>query len=171
MESVEQCIYIIDTCSIIDLFRLYPRDIFSKLWMNLDELIKDNRVISHEFVLKELSKKNDEAYKWAKNRKKVFKGVTRHQIKIMGDLSRNVEEFKKLVEGGKDKEIHADPWLIVLALEKEQQRKLIPEIKIKVIVTEEKLKQNKINIPSVCRKLSIECINIIGLMRREKWKW
>lgn len=168
MKSNERCIYIIDTCSIIDLFRLYPQDIFSKLWMNLDDLINDDRAISHEFVLKELSKKNDEAYKWAKNRKGMFKGITKQQIRIMSDLSRDVEEFRKLVEEGKDKEIHADPWLIALALEKEK----IPDWSIiKIIVTEEKLKQNKNNIPAVCLTLGIECINIIGLMRKEKWKW
>lgn len=58
-------VYVIDTSSIIDLFRLYPSDVFPKLWGKLDELIKEKRLISHKFVLQELSKKSDTAYKWA----------------------------------------------------------------------------------------------------------
>lgn len=157
-------IYIIDTCSIIDLFRLYPADIFPKLWEELDELIKRDRLISHKFVLQELSKKSDDAYKWAKNRKTMFRDITQQQTEIMKEIA---SKFPKLIDP--NKEIDADPWLIALALEKGKQKKLITEIK--VIVTEEKFKPNKVNIPFVCQRLGIECINIIGLMRKEGWKW
>jgi hypothetical protein len=56
-------------------------------------------------------------------------------------------------------------------LEKEEQQKLVPIVKVKIIVTEEKLKLNKVNLPFVCQEFKIECINLIGLMRREGWKW
>lgn len=158
--------YIIDTCSIIDLFRLYPSDIFPKLWKKLDELIKDNRIISHILVFEELSKKSDDAYKWAKDRKNMFKGITPQQTKIMKDIA---YKFPELIDP--NKEIDADPWLIALALEKEEHKKLIPRTEIKVIVTEERFKPNKVNIPFVSKKFGIECINIIGLMRKEGWKW
>jgi len=164
-------VYILDTSSIIDLFRLYPLDIFSKLWENIDDLIKKERVISHEYVLKELSKRDDEIYKWAKSRKNVFVGITKDQVEIIKRLSEEIEEFRKLVEEGKDKDIHADPWLIALSIEKEQQRKIL-EVKVKtIIITEERFRQNKVNIPFVCQKLNIEYTNIIGLMRKENWKF
>lgn len=159
-------IYIIDTSSIIDLFRVYPSDVFPKLWENIDVLIKQGRIISHEEVLKELSKKDDDAYKWAKQRKNMFKTITSEQIKIVKNI---ISKFPKLVD--LNKEIDADPWLIALALEKEKQKKLLPKIEIKIIVTQEKFKPNKVNIPFVCREFGIECINILGLMRKEKWKW
>ena len=157
-------VYIIDTCSIIDLFRLYPADVFPKLWEELDELIKKDRLISHKFVLDELSKRSDGAYRWAKDRKIMFKDITPQQIEIMRDAA---SKFPELIDA--DKDIDADPWLIALALEREKQRKLIPQIE--VIVTEEKFKPNKVNIPFVCQKLGIEYTNLIGLMRKEGWKW
>jgi hypothetical protein len=159
-------VYIIDSCSIIDLFRLYPADVFPKLWEKLDKLIKKDRLISHKFVLQELSKRSDNAYRWAKNKKIMFKDITPQQIEIMKDVA---SKFPELIDP--DKDIDADPWLIALALEREKQRKLIPRIEIKVIVTEEKFKPNKVNIPFVCQKLGIEYTNLIGLMRKEGWKW
>jgi len=166
MNHTKIFVYIIDTCSIIDLFRLYPPDVFPKLWENLDRLIKKERLISHKFVLEELSKKSDHAYKWAKERRTMFKSITQEQIKIMKNI---VAKFPEIVDP--DKDIDADPWLIALALEKEKQQKLIQKIEVKVIITEERFKPNKVNIPFVCEKLGIECTNLIGLMRKEKWKW
>jgi len=136
------------------------------LWENLDRLIKKERLISHKFVLEELSKKSDHAYKWAKERRTMFKSITQEQIKIMKNI---VAKFPEIVDP--DKDIDADPWLIALALEKEKQQKLIQKIEVKVIITEERFKPNKVNIPFVCEKLGIECTNLIGLMRKEKWKW
>ena len=130
----------------------------------LDELIKKDRLISHKFVLDELSKRSDGAYRWAKDRKIMFKDITPRQIEIMRDVA---SKFPELIYP--DKDIDADPWLIALALEREKQRKLIPQIE--VIVTEEKFKPNKVNIPFVCQKLGIEYTNLIGLMRKEGWKW
>jgi hypothetical protein len=72
MKGNEIFVYIIDTCSIIDLFKLYPQDVFLELWNNIDKLIKNERLISHKFVLEELGKKFDEAWRWAKIRKSMF---------------------------------------------------------------------------------------------------
>jgi len=136
--SNEIFIYIIDTCSLIDLVR-FPSDVFPTLWKNLDDLIKKERLISHKFVLEELSKKSDSAYKWAKERKEMFKDITQRQTEILKDVA---SKFPELIDP--DKEVDADPWLIALALERKEQPGLIQ--KIEVIVTEEKLKQNKIKV-------------------------
>lgn len=96
----------------------------------------------------------------------MFKDITPQQIEIMRDVA---SKFPELIDP--DKDIDADPWLIALALEREKQRKLIPQNEIKVIVTEEKFKPHKVNIPFVCQRLGIEYTNIIGLMRKERWKW
>ena len=156
-------VYIIDTCSIIDLFRLYPPDVFSKLWKNLDKLVKEGRLISHRFVLDELSKKSDPAFKWARERRTMFKDVTHEQTKIIKNIA---TRFPEIIDP--DKDVDADPWL--LALEKEKQQRLLHKTEIKVIITEERFKPNRINIPFVCRQLGIECTNLIGLMRKEGWK-
>jgi hypothetical protein len=147
------------------LFR-FPSDIFPKLWGNLDKLIKEKRLISHKLVLQELSKKFDNAYKWAKKKKKIFKDITPQQTKNIKNIA---AKFPKLIDP--DKEIDADPWLIALALEKEEQQKLEPMTKERVVVTEEKFKQNKANIPFVCKEYGIEYTDLLGLMRKEGWKW
>lgn len=159
-------VYVIDTSSIIDLFRLYPSDVFPKLWEKLDELIKKKRLISHKFVLQELSKKSDTAYKWADKRKGMFRNITQQQTKIMKEIG---FKYPELIDP--NKEVDADPWLIALASEKEEQEILFTKTKTKVIVTEERFKPNKVNIPFVSEKFGIECINILGLMRKEGWKW
>jgi len=159
-------VFIIDTCSIIDLFRLYPADIFPKLWEEIDHLIEKNRLLSHKLVLQELSKKSDNAYKWAKDRKTMFRDITRQQTKIMKDIA---SKYPKLIDP--NKEIDADPWLIALAMEKEKQKNLISLLEVNVVVTEEKFKPNKVNIPFVCKEIGIEYTNIIGLMRKEGWRW
>ena len=94
----------------------------------------------------------------------MFREVTQQQIEKVKEI---LAKYPQLVDVRS--EVVADPWLIALALEKEEQQKLFKEVKI--VVTEEKIKPNKVNIPFVCRELGIECINIIGLMRKEGWKW
>jgi len=162
-------VYIIDTSSIIDLFRLYPRDIFAELWKNIDNLIAEKRLISHKYVFKELKKRSDNAFEWARERRKIFKRITKRQLEIIREV---VSRYPLLVHVGE--EIDADPWLIALALEKEkqQQRLTQPAVKvIRILTTEEKYKPNKINIPYVCQEYKIEYTNLIGMIRKEGWKW
>ncbi len=58
--------YSFDTNFIINLHKFYPEDIFKSLWSNIDILIEDQRIISPREVFNELSKKDDNAYSWAK---------------------------------------------------------------------------------------------------------
>ena len=54
-----------------------------------------------------------------------------------------------------------DPWVIALA----------QDLQNGVVVTQEKISRNKDKpkIPNICDDLGIECIDILGLMRKEKW--
>jgi hypothetical protein len=50
--------YSIDTSALLDAWiRWYPPDIFSKLWINVDELIASGNLFASEEVLVELEKK------------------------------------------------------------------------------------------------------------------
>ena len=70
-----------------------------------------------------------------------------------------------------DKKYEADPWIIALALEMmtDPQKKLFT-IK-RIVVTEEKLRRNKVRIPLICKNKTIESIEIISLFRIEGWKF
>ena len=67
----------------------------------------------------------------------------------------------------------ADPFVIALAVEmgSTTQQTLLHTAKGRIIVTEEKLRGNKVKIPFVCKDYDIECINIIEMCRVEGWKF
>lgn len=159
-------VYIIDASALIDL-RPYPYDIFKTLWANIERLVKNNRLISTEQVLEELKKKDDEILKWAKKNKKMFKQLTPEQIRQVRII---INAFRALIDPNKETP-DADPFVIALALEKDPQQTLISFNNKKVVITQESYKNGKINIPYVCQSYGIECIKIIELFRREKWKF
>ena len=49
--------YCIDTSALIDLSRRkYAPDVFKSLWKQIEELVKNGRIISHQKVFEELKK-------------------------------------------------------------------------------------------------------------------
>jgi len=72
----------------------------------------------------------------------------------------------------------ADPFIIALALQRQEnpQRSLVPHVII--VVTDEKGKlgtnpalheKNMKKIPDVCEKTGIDCTDHIGMFRKEGW--
>jgi hypothetical protein len=157
-------VYVIDTSSLINLSHSYPIDIFPGVWKKIQMLIKEKRLISHVEVLKELSKKDDVLYNWAKRNKSVFKEITFAQVNFVKKI---LIKFPSLVN--ENKEHCADPWIIALVLEYKNN----PQTKVisinRIIVTEESLKGNKVKIPFVCKEYNIESINLHNMFRYENW--
>lgn len=70
-----------------------------------------------------------------------------------------------------DRKYDADAWVVALAVETATNpQQTIIQIK-RIVVTEEKLRGDKIRIPYVCQKYSIESIGIIEMFRIESWKF
>jgi hypothetical protein len=62
--------YSIDTSAILDGYnRLYPPDVFPKLWTNIENLIKNGDIKATEMVLHELDRKDDETKKMGEKSK------------------------------------------------------------------------------------------------------
>jgi hypothetical protein len=60
-------IYCIDTSALIDLDRLYSKDVFPSLWeKHLVEIVEEGRLISPYEVREELERKDDELWNWIK---------------------------------------------------------------------------------------------------------
>lgn len=158
--------YIIDTSSLVKLNRDNPLDVFPSIWKNLEILANCDRLIAPKEVLNEISRNDDQLSEWAKNQKKMFKEPTLKQI---GFVRKILQEYPSLIDV--DRRYDADPWVIALALEmsKHPQKTLIT-IK-RIVVTEEKLRGNKVRIPFVCDNNSIETVDIITLFRAEEWKF
>ena len=160
--------YIIDSCSLVDLNRHNPIDIFPSLWNKLEGLIKSNMMISHIEVFNEITQQDDKLTEWLKKYKQViFKKVTLRQSEIVKDILKKYPSFIK-----KDSKYDADSWLIALAkeIQEDPQKNLVFNIK-RLVVTEESLKGNKIKIPFICKQFGIDCINRIEMIRQENWKF
>lgn len=159
--------YIIDSCSLIDLNHHNPIDIFPSLWKKIEDLIKSNMMISHIQVFNEIAQQDDELAEWLKKYKKMFKEISSRQAELVIEILKKYPSFVKI-----DKQYDADPWLIALAKEVQEnpQQNLLFNVK-RLIVTEESLRGNKIKIPFVCKEFGIECINRVEMFRQEGWKF
>ncbi len=161
--------YVIDSSSLIELNRRYPLDVFPTLWRNVEMLIDKGLLISHKEVLKEVSIMDDSLKKWAKKQKKLFKELDKKQMEIVKEILKKYPALAK----SDNETAAADPFIIALAVELggDPQKTLSQTVKGRIIVTEEKLRGNKITIPFVCKDYNIVCINIIEMCRVEGWKF
>lgn len=161
--------YVIDSSSFIELNWRYPIDVFPSLWKNIEGLIKKGLLISPKEVLKELSVMDDSLKKWATKQKGLFKELNENQIKIVKEILKKYPSLAK-----SDNEFpSADPFIIALAIElkRDAQKTLTPTTKRRIIVTEERLRGQRIKIPFVCQDYGLECMNIIEMCRAEGWKF
>ena len=149
--------YSIDTSAILDAWvRGFPPDVVPGLWKQLEELIDNGQLIATEEVLYELEKKEDDAYKWAKNHKNMFI-LTDEMIQLA--VIEILRDHKKLIDTRKNRS-GADPFVIALA-----------KVEGCGVVTGEKPTNSpdRPKIPDVCRAIDIPCINILQLCRAQKW--
>jgi len=159
--------YIIDSCSLVDLNRHNPIDIFPSLWKKIGELIKSEMMISHIEVFNEITQQDDKLTEWLKDYKQMFKGFSKKQADVVKKILSKYPSFVK-----KDSRYDADPWLVALAKEIQDnpQKNLFYSIK-RLVVTEESMKGNKVKVPFVCKEFGIDCINRIEMIRHEGWKF
>jgi len=159
-------VYIIDTSSLVRLNRNNPIDVFPSIWEKLKFLADNSRLIAPREVLNEIKTNDDMLSKWAKNQKKMFKEPTQRQIEIVQEI---LKDFPALIDT--ERKFDADPWVIALAIElSSSSQKTLFTIK-RIVVTEEKLRENRVRIPFVCNKKSIEAIDVVELFRTEGWKF
>ena len=149
--------YCIDTCAILDLwFRRYPRDVFPALWKRIEELISQGKIIAPKQVKEELKQKSIHVFNWVKNRRGMIIDNEPEQIECAKKIQ---NDFKGLVDPLKTRTA-ADPFLIALA-----------KVRNWTVITTESvsLRPERPKIPNVCRKLGIECIDLVTFFRREHW--
>ena len=158
--------YIIDTSSLIELNKYNPRDVYPGPWNKIELLIKNDRLVAPKEVFNEIKEIDDSLSRWAKKQSKFFIPPNPKQIGIVKNI---LKEFPSLININRTYD--ADPWVIALAIElaKDPQKTLLT-IK-RLVVTEEKIRGNKVKIPFICEKYTIEVIDIIGMFRAEGWKF
>lgn len=159
-------IYIIDTSSLVQLSKHNPLDVYPGVWKQLEGIVHSGKLISPREVFNEIMKLDDSLSNWAKKHTKMFKSPTEKQIRIVRDI---LEKFPSFVKS--ESEFDADPWVIALAVELAQSpQKTLFEVK-RIVVTEEKLRGNKVKIPFVCQDFKVESMDIIDMFRTEGWKF
>lgn len=150
-------VYSIDTSAILDGHnRYYPPDVFPKLWENLQVLINNGKLRAVGLVLKELERKDDAAKDWAKKQSMLFQEVNEEVQKIVTTI---MGKYPKIMKKGGQKN-EADPFVIAFA-----------KCNNFIVVTGE-IKpgnENTPTIPFLCREFDVKYINILELIRLEKW--
>ena len=158
--------YIMDTSSLVELNRHNPIDVFPSVWNNLESLSKKGLLVAPTEVLAEIKERDDELASWAKRNNSIFRPPTKKQIEILKEILR---DYPALVK--EDRRYDADAWVVALAVEMATgPQQTIVKIK-RIVVTEERLRGDKVRIPYVCQKYSIESIGIIEMFRIEGWKF
>ena len=158
--------YIMDSSSLIELNRHNPVDIFPSLWKNMESLISKGLLVAPIEVLNEITERDDQLAKWAREQTSFFRAPTQRQIEILKDV---LKAYPSMVR--EDRKYDADPWVIALAKEMiTAPQQTLTSIK-RIVVTEEKLRGEKVRIPYVCQKYNIDSIDIIEMFRIEGWKF
>ena len=159
--------YVIDSCSLIELNRKYPIDIFPPVWQKIESLIDKGFLVSPKEVLKEIEKGDDHLKEWSKKQTKLFKDLTVKQIKIVQEI---LAKYPKWLNEDSLTPI-ADPFVIGLAIDMETdiQKTLSETIKKRIVVSEERISGKQTKVPYVCQEYNIECIFLIEMFRKEGW--
>jgi hypothetical protein len=155
-------VYSIDTSFFMDWqARHYPLDVFRSLEKNIEGLIESGTFQAVQIVKEEIDSVGTPDLKsWAKNHAGVFVPMN-EEIQREGAV---IEATHPDLMDPKSMFQSADAYVVALA-----------KTANGIVVSQETSASEKRNpkknhfIPDVCRDLGIPCINILGLMRREKW--
>jgi hypothetical protein len=159
-------VYCVDSSSLMDLPRQYPRGRFPTLWDKLEALIEAGRLIAPREVLKEIKQGDDTLVAWAKNNARMFKQLDSDQATVASEI---LEICPALIDPMSEAP-QADPFLIALAKVGggSQARKLFRRRYV-VVTQENRNKPNKI--PQLCLRFTVDCIRLLDLFEREGWQF
>ena len=154
--------YSFDTSVFMDWHaRYYPPDIFSSLVTRIEELIGAGQCSAVELVKEEIDAVGTpELRVWMKKHPALF--ATLDSL-VQVEAASIESKYPDLMD---PKSLHqsADAYVVALA-----------KVKGGIVVSqgtsaaEKKSAKRTHYIPDVCRDLGITCINLLGLMRRERW--
>jgi len=155
-------VYSVDTSFFMDWqARYYPLDVFVTLTTEIEGLIKSVDFQAVELVKEEIDSVGTPDLKsWASSHKNLFVPLA-PEVQLEGA---SIEaKYPDLIDA-KSPYQSADAYVIAWA-----------RLQGGVVISQETSVHEKRNpakrhyIPDVCRDLGIPCINLLGLMRREKW--
>lgn len=161
--TAETAIYSFDTSALMDwMGRYYPREVFPGILTRMEDLVHQGRLLAPQLVREEVAAVGTtELDDWCEAQSGIFVPT--------GDLLREAVRIQARFPGLLDPKAEheeADAYVIALAVERGG-----------IVVTQETSAAEKNRprrshfIPDVCRDLGAPCINLLGLMRREGWRF
>jgi hypothetical protein len=142
--------------------RFYPTDVFAGLVANVDALIAAERILAPALVKDEIGAVGTAGLiEWTENHAGIFVPT----VEVLAEAQAIQNQFAGLRDPRAEYE-EADAYVIALA-----------RMRNGIVVTQETPAAEKRNprrthfIPDVCRELGITCISLLGLMRREGWRF
>jgi hypothetical protein len=151
-------IYSADSSALIHGWRrIYRPKNFGFVWDCLGTLIEEGRLKASIEVYHDLEKKDDELFKWCKERKD--KLVVDIDATIQANVARIMKAYPRLVDTVKGRS-GSDPFVIALAASTNPTM---------TVVTEEFV--GKVRIPDVCNADKIAYCGLADLIEREDWKF
>jgi hypothetical protein len=149
-------IYSVDSSALIHGWRrIYRPKNFGLVWEHLAELAENGRLKASVEVYNDLEKKDDELFKWCKDRKeKIFVEIDND---LQAHVGRMMATYPRLVDTVKGRS-GSDPFVIALAATTKPPM---------VVVTEEYT--GKTRIPDVCDAEKIDYCGLADLIEREDW--
>lgn len=155
--------YVVDTNVFMDWqARFYPTDVFVSLVEQMDGLIEQSRLVAPALVHEELDAVGtNQLSAWAQERTGIWIPD--------GDIVEAAVSIQSTFPGLLDPKTEyeeADAYVIALA----QQRNGIV-VTSETPAAEKRKPKREFFIPDVCREMGVPCINFLGLMRRERWKF
>jgi Domain of unknown function (DUF4411) len=158
-----QPIYSVDSSSLMDWQgRYFPTDVFTGLVDRVEELIVAGRFMAPALVKEEVGAVGTAGLiAWTESHAGIFIPTA----EVLAEAQAIQNQFAGLRDPKAEYE-EADAYVIALA-----------KMRGGIVVTQETPAAEKRNpkrthfIPDVCRELGISCISLLGLMRREGWKF
>ena len=150
--------YVVDTSSWIDLYRFYPQTVFVGLWSKIKGLIDGKMIAVPVQVQDEILHQDDGLARWFdKHAQKCVRDE--YNMNIVGKVAANNQEW--LTADAKD--APADPFVVAPALS-------MNGIAAAYIITQESPKSGN-RIPQVAKEYGIESMSLIGLFKKECWRF
>jgi hypothetical protein len=169
MKPKSDNIYCFDTSGLVTMHRYYPVRIIPDLWKLLEELFKQRKVISHDFVYDEIvpdTDTKDDLAKLISKHKSCFKAISKRQAQVVPEI---LSLFPHLIDP-RSKKDQADPWIIAMVVEMMEEISLFGKESDYVIVsTESENSPNKI--PAVCKHYRVRHMNLFEFFEDNNWSF
>lgn len=149
--------YVIDTSALIDLYKQYPRRIFSGLWTRFEEMCNEKLIIAPKEVLSELRRQDDDLLQWAKDNGDIFLEPSENEVLI---LARIFEVYPPQIIAKYDTTPWADPLVIACAAHYRLG-----------IIQHESNDSNQYKIPPVARIFGVPCIRLVEFFDEQGWEF